>query len=140
MHTELSVSPWDSGASRGEIHLGRHSVRYTDGRAHVNLPCAVAGAGRAAKIRLQVWGLPPALPAPRCRIVLNGKSIGEFEVVPAIVQTFTFDVSAGSLREGINDLQILSPTWEAGKLFGPDDPRVLGIILDRLEIEPAGDG
>lgn len=129
-----------SGFYRKEILPGGDTVRFSDGTAHVNLPCAAAAAGRAATIRLQVWGRPSSLPAPRCRIVLNGRPIGEFEVAPEVVQTFAFAVSAGVLREGINDLQILSPSWQPSKEFGSGDARVLGIMLDRLEILPAEDG
>lgn len=128
-----------SGFYRKELRGGTHAGRFTDGAARVNLPWAAGAAGRAAKIRLHLWGLPASLPAPRCRLVLNGKPIGEFEVAPDADQAFTFAAPAGLLREGINDLQILSPSWQPAKAFGSGDSRVLGIMLDRLEIEPAYD-
>ena len=118
--------------------------RWTKGRGRLRLFARPGERPLRLSVRTLEGARPAGVAAPAPRFRLNGQALtgatrrepaGELERV-----TYRFDVPADWMAEGMNLLEIRSRTWVPARADAGADRRSLGIMLERVSLEPLAAG
>ena len=126
-----------------EQSSGGFSFRWTRDVSYVS----IVGAHASCQ-RLTVWlsgsGRPPGAGEATVDMFLNNRPLGTVTAGTALAP-YRFSIPpdlAASLErsEDAAQLRLVSRTWSPRRLLGVADDRELGVMLDRVTLECAGDG
>jgi hypothetical protein len=118
--------------------FGGRLVRWTDGDATIALPRPPDG--RPAMLSLTLLNSrPEGSPAPQVALSADGQPLGVFEVTRTLgssgVQTYRLLIPGGVRFGWATRIRIQSDT-----ITLPNDPRTLGVVVDRAMLAPLGSG
>lgn len=122
-----------SGFYKPEKHQRKHSVRWTRRKAVLRLP--TLDPDRGYRLEVNAWGCPEVIGEKVSAVYLNDHKLGDMKVGIESLQSFTFDVSPEMLARGLNELTIITPTWRPRYLTNTLDNRLLGIMLDSVDLD-----
>ncbi|MCL5256407.1 MAG: glycosyltransferase family 39 protein [Chloroflexi bacterium] len=126
----------DLGYVRG-MQLGEQdgttTFRWTSGDSFVRFPGAPAATGYRLTLRMRGWR-PEGLPAPVADILANGKPVASI-VASGGWAVYSIELPAGTMSPSQNlVVEIKSDIFTPGF----SDPRLLGVMLDWVSLEPTG--
>ncbi len=126
------------GKERGE----GVTYRWTRNRSLVVLPALPAGT-RAVTVVMSNGGRPRTVPPARVQVWLNETELGDVEVTAGF-HPYTFAIpaplAAGAAgRRQTAVFTLVCTTWNPQQALGGPDNRRLGVMVDRVILEPASD-
>jgi len=132
---ELDVGMLDTAYVIEGFHtkerLGAQTVRWSDGRGILSLPC-VNATDAETEIRLRV-GMPPLGEPMSLEVRLDHTLLGRWELGPGF-HTIRATVSSTLLSQGGAQLVLISPPWVPRDMGLGDDRRQLGVMVDWIRI------
>ncbi|NJN15619.1 MAG: DUF2029 domain-containing protein [Oscillochloris sp.] len=114
--------------------FGGTMVRWSSASALLKLPRTADGLPDQLALRL-INGRPVDLPDPQVTIFLDGQEVVSFAVAQAIdgVRTYHLLIPPNTRLDWATRLELTSDTIELA-----DDPRPLGVAVDRAQLTPLG--
>lgn len=122
-----------------ETQAGRTvTFRWSTGLSAVLIP-TVSSQVRTLTVWLNAGGRPPTAERPDIDVYVNDTFLGTTTPTTSF-QPYQFEIPAG-VASDIEDteepavLRLEGPTWSPRVLLGSDDPRELGVMVDRVTLE-----
>lgn len=119
-----------------ELHLGKTPVRWTSQTAVFHVPL-FPGEGRTASVVFRVVPIRPAASLPAgaaARLYEDGNDLGAVPL-SAAADSLAWTIPLDSPQPRVAALTLSLPPWRPSDFLASTDDRVLGLMLEGVEIE-----